>query len=266
MPPHGFTKARAMTPVSQGGAEGRVDELVRARFFPEHGHGFLVEVGAAHPDYLSVSALYRSLGWSVLGVEPNPEFYELHRARGHDVVQYACGDHDEDDVDFSVVDSHGTAYKDGNVSFEAFSSLAIKDAYAKLMDPELSVRTIKVDLRRLDTILREHAPAVDRIDIVVVDVEGWELEVLNGLDFERFRPRVLIVENLFAEAGYRDYMRAKGYALWRHVEPNDVYVAPSEIHLRDRAGKSLAHLSARGKQLQGVLRTRRGRASEPAGV
>lgn len=79
-------------------------------------------------------------------------------------------------------------------------------------------------MRRLDTILAEHAPDVRRLDIVAVDVEGWELEVLDGLSFDRYQPRVLIVENLFTDAAYRRVMRRRGYALWRRVGPNDVYV------------------------------------------
>src|SRR5271165_2783567 len=115
------------------GAEGDVDRKVRARFFPDQASGVLVEVGAAQPDYLSVGASYRDLGWDVVAIEPNPEFCELHRARGHDVLEYACGDHDEDDVDFSVVNSHGAAYRGGQVSYEAWSSLGIKDSYAALV-------------------------------------------------------------------------------------------------------------------------------------
>jgi FkbM family methyltransferase len=239
-----------MSEVAGQGAEGGVDELVRARFFSNGDSGVLVEVGAAHPDYLSISALYRKLGWTVVAVEPNPEFCELHRARGHEILQFACGDHDKDDVDFSVVDSRGTTYKGGNVSYESFSSLAIKDSYAKLVDSDLSVRNIKVNLRRLDTLLEDHAPAIERIGILAVDVEGWELEVLNGLDFERFTPRVLIIENLFAEDRYRDYMRTKGYALWRYIEPNDVYVASSEIRLGDRVKRSVTRLLSRVRRFR----------------
>jgi FkbM family methyltransferase len=242
-----------MREVAGQGAEGGVDEFVRARFFSNRDSGVLVEVGAAHPEYLSISALYRNLGWTIVAVEPNPEFCELHRARGHEVLQFACGDHDEDDVDFSIVDSRGTTYKGGNVSYESFSSLAIKDSYAALADSDLDVRNVKVNLRRLDTLLEEHAPAIERIGILAVDVEGWELEVLNGLDFERFRPRVLIIENLFAEDRYRHYMRTKGYALWRYIEPNDVYVASSEIGLGDRVKSSVTRLSSRVKQFRAGL-------------
>jgi FkbM family methyltransferase len=238
-------------------AEGNVDELVRARFFSHAASGILVEVGAAHPDYLSVSASYRELGWTVIAVEPNPEFCELHRTQGHEILQYACGDHDEDGVDFSVVDSQGTHYRGGNVSYESFSSLEIKDSYAALVDSELDVRKIKVDLRRLDTLLEQHAPAVSHIDILAVDVEGWECEVLDGLDFEKFAPRVLIVENVFADKEYRDYLRTKGYELWRYIDPNDIYVASSELRADDKVKRSISHLATRGRQLGGSLVARR---------
>lgn len=231
------------------GAEGNVDEAVRRRFFPEQRSGVLVEVGAADPAYLSLSALYRRLGWRVVAIEPNPAFCALHRAQGHEILQYACGDRDEDDVDFSVVDSHGAEYGGGRVSYESFSSLGIKGPFAGLIGPDPSISTIKVNLRRVDTLLAEHAPAIERIDIVAVDVEGWELEVLDGLDLARFEPRVLIVENLFADQRYQTYMRNRGYELWRRIAPNDVYVTPSEIRWNDRLARSADRVRAGGRRL-----------------
>jgi FkbM family methyltransferase len=206
-------------------AEGDVDKIVRRRFFPGVGAGrVFVDVGAAGPDYLSISALYRSIGWRVIAVEPNPVYCEAHRAKGHEIYEYACGARDEDDIDFVVVDSHGAEYKKGQVSYESFSSIAIKDSYAALKGG-LDKKTIKVDLRRLDTILKTHAPDIDRIDILSVDVEGWELEVLDGLSMSRYRPRVMIIENLFADEKYRSYMRNIDYALWKSIPPNEVYVS-----------------------------------------
>lgn len=212
--------------------EGEVDRIVRKRFFPEAWPGVLVDVGAARPDYLSMSALYRDLGWRVIAIEPNPVFCEEQRAAGNEVLQYACSDHDEDEVDFEVVDSHGRPCEGGFVSFESFSALAERP-YRRLRD-DLDVQRIKVNVRRLDTILAEHAPDIERLDIVSVDVEGWELEVLDGLTFERYRPQVLIVENLFNEAAYRRVMRRRGYVLWRRRAPNDVYVFSSLLSRGER--------------------------------
>jgi FkbM family methyltransferase len=213
-----------ITQNSQNEAEGNVDRIVREKFFPGHGSGrIFVDVGAARPDYLSISALFRSMGWRIIAIEPNPKFCELHEKKGYDVLRYACGDRDEDNIDFFVVDSHGAKYANGCVSYESFSSLGIKDSYSALND-NLDVQKISVNLRRLDTILKTHAPDIDHIDILSVDVEGWELEVLSGLEISRYRPRVMIIENLFNSEEYRSYMKGIGYSLWQCIPPNDVYV------------------------------------------
>ncbi len=214
-------------------AEGNVDQIIQRRFFAGQGSGIFVDIGAARPDYLSISALYRSIGWRVIAIEPNPVFCDLHRQKGYEVLQYACGDHDEDNVDFFVVDSHGAQYANGEVSYESFSSLGIKDSYASLKDG-LDKRKIQVNLRRLDTILKIHAPDVEHLDILSVDVEGWELEVLRGLSMEKYKPRVMIIENLFNEKEYREYMRSIGYVLWRRIPPNDVYVRSELIKRIER--------------------------------
>jgi FkbM family methyltransferase len=220
---------------NQNRAEADVDRYIRQRFFPNQDTGVFVDVGAANPNYLSISALYRSLGWTVIAVEPNPAFCELHRKLGHEVLQYACGDHDEDGVEFSVVDSHGNQYENGFVSYESFSSLGIKDAYARIK-PNLDVTKIKVNLRRLDTILATHAPAVDHINILSVDVEGWELEVLAGLDLQKFKPDVMVIENLFNDDQYRLHLRDRGYLLWSFLAPNDVFIRSDLNTSRRRRG------------------------------
>ena len=203
-------------------AEGDIDRRIAERLFKGRA-GVFVEVGAARPDYLSVSAHFRTLGWRVVAIEPIPEFCELQRAAGNEVLQYACGEEDRDDVDFTVVDSHGSEYEGGQVSYESFSSLGIKPNY-RTLKPALDTKIIKVRLRRLDTILREHAPDIGQIDVLAIDVEGWELEVLNGLDFVRHRPRVMVIENLFTDMHYEEYCDARGYDLWHYSPPNDVYV------------------------------------------
>jgi FkbM family methyltransferase len=208
--------------------EGDVDLVVSENFFPDPRlRGTMVEVGAAKPDYLSVSATFRSRGWRVLSIEPNPYFCQPHLDRGFEVIECACGDADQDDVSFFVVQCNST-YHGGKVTNESFSSLGIRGRYADLMKSAGGLigetTEIKVKVRRLDTILSEHAPMPSEIDLICVDVEGWELEVLNGLSFDLYRPRVLIIENLFQDESHVDYMAQREYLLWRRLEPNDVFV------------------------------------------
>jgi hypothetical protein len=72
--------------------------------------------------------------------------------------------------------------------------------------------------------MASHAAEVAEIDILSADVEGWELEVIQGLSFSKYKPKVLILENLFNDVAYVEALKAKGYSRWAHIYPNDVYV------------------------------------------
>jgi FkbM family methyltransferase len=208
-------------------AEHDVDRIVREEFFPGDGIGVLVEVGAARPDYLSISASFRELGWKIIAIEPNPEFCAAHRALGHDILQYAASDSEEDDASFFVVNSNGADYMGGDVSFESFSSLGILGKYSELHETvkaTTDIKAIPVKVRRLDTILATHEPDLKKIDILAIDVEGWELNVMRGLTLNRYRPKVIILESLFEDPEYISYMNARGYKRWLRLDPNDIYV------------------------------------------
>jgi FkbM family methyltransferase len=205
--------------------ESDIDRIVYEHFFAGR-NGVFVDVGAARPDFLSISALYRGKGWRVIAIEPNPEFCDLHKKAGHEIVQCACGERDEDNVDFTIVDQHGGDYLGGKVSYESFSSLGIKKEFSQLKS-DLDTKIIKVNVRRLDSLLGSLTPHVGQVDILSIDVEGWEMEVLDGFDSKQYRPHVMIVENLFCSPQYVSRLNDEGYVLWRRYFPNDVYVSSS---------------------------------------
>jgi FkbM family methyltransferase len=51
----------------------------------------------------------------------------------------------------------------------------------------------------------------DKIDAMFIDVEGYELEVLRGLDFERWKPQFFLVEWNIGEDELFPFMESKGY-------------------------------------------------------
>jgi FkbM family methyltransferase len=201
-------------------AEDKADRVLRKTFFRRQVRGVMVEVGAAGPTYLSMSRHFRESGWRVIAIEPNPHFVAQHRAAGFDVIPVACGDHDEDGVDFEIV-HQPAAYAGGEISYESFSSLKVKDSY-RTHNPVIRPETVKVNMRRLDTVLEQEN--VSTLDLLSIDVEGWELEVLAGFSLERFRPRVVIMENFNRESAYVSYMQRRGYRLHSEIFPNQVFV------------------------------------------
>lgn len=63
------------------------------------------------------------------------------------------------------------------------------------------------------------------VDFLSVDVEGWEIEVMKGLDTTRHSVGVIVLENLMHEASYTEYMRSIHYKLDMKIEYNYVFTA-----------------------------------------
>ena len=64
---------------------------------------------------------------------------------------------------------------------------------------------IRVPARTLTAILDE--AQVQHIDLLSLDVEGSELQVLKGLDFDRYRPRYMLVEAYFFREEIEAFLR-----------------------------------------------------------
>ncbi|TCL00602.1 FkbM family methyltransferase [Shimia isoporae] len=211
-------------------AESDIDIHLLNHYFAQRPNGrthVLVEIGAASPEYLSIGAGFRKAGWRVLSVEPNPIFAEQHRRMGHEIYEFAASDSDADEVDFYLVNLHGIEYQSGEITYESISSLGIRPEFQVQLDDlsdKASVERIKVRQRRLDTILATAAVEVAHIDLLCIDVEGWEMEVLGGLDFEKLAPSVIVLENFGNSSIYRDRIGALGYVLIEKFPPNEIFV------------------------------------------
>jgi len=221
-------------------AEGDVDVLVRDTFFPDVASGVLVEVGAASPDFLSLGNSFRGCGWRVISVEPNPIFAEKHRALGHEIQEFACGEEDRDDVPFFLAQAKnlGFQYRGGEISYESFSSLGIRGDFKKLFDTladRFTTQEIRVKQRRLETIL-EAIEDLAQVDILCIDTEGWELECVKGFPFDRFKPKALIIEDFFGRTEIDELLGSHGYVRWQRLTPNNVYVLSEAAFMPQQRG------------------------------
>lgn len=204
-------------------AEFGTEKLVREKYFPDTNYkGVMVEVGGGKPEFLSMSKHFKDSGWRAIVIEPNPIFIELHRLVGNEVYPYACSD--EDCIkEFEFVKTHAP-YEGGMVTFESFSSFKIKQRYLDICGFERSnmdIKTEKVQARRLDSILEELH--IDSVDFISIDVEGWELEVLKGIDTEKIKCNLFVVENFTNDQSYRDYFKSLGYKLDDKIKYNEFY-------------------------------------------
>ena len=203
-------------------AEFDIDDIVKdqySRFFKSK--GILVEVGAAHPEILSFSKIFREDGWRCISVEPNPYFVEFHKKVGNEIYPYACADYIEENANFQI--TKWRYPEDGDLTYESFSSINIKQEYIdKEGDPGF-IQNINVNITTLDLVLEE-AKLEQEIDILIIDTEGWELEVMKGFNHTKYNPKVVILENYIHLESYNDYMDLIGYKLDKTVEYNYIYI------------------------------------------
>jgi FkbM family methyltransferase len=159
--------------------------------------GFFVEAGA-FDGFLQSNTYYfeRIKGWSGLLVEPVPELYEECRRErpGSVVVQAALvpPELEGHTVKLTVASLmslvHGA--QGSPQADRAHASAGTRGGREPNYD-------IAVRGSTLSTLLDE--VGAPKIDLLVLDVEGYEPEALSGLDLERHAPRFLLVEMLQPE-------------------------------------------------------------------
>jgi FkbM family methyltransferase len=198
------------------------EKLVR-EFFQGDDSGFYVEVGANHPTDGSQTWHLEQHGWTGVLVEPQPDLaaFLVTMRKTAKVFPVACTSPDNAGQMMSL-------HVDG-----ARSGLN-RERMAPGSNTEY---VIAVPTRTLDSILEE-AQAPAPIDLLSVDVEGHELEVLSGFDFQRWQPLLLLIEDHVGTLQTHRFLKARGYRLIRRFGNNGWYVS-DESKAQPSAGDRL---------------------------
>jgi FkbM family methyltransferase len=146
--------------------------------------GFYIDIGAGHPVFDNVSFAFYLRGWHGVTVEPNPWLAELSAAvRPRDIrVQSLIGETAGEATYYLVEDFHGLSTTVEQHAQRAQSALGKKSKAAT------------VPVTTLRDLCGQHAP--DEIEFLKIDVEGAERAVLLGGDWQRFRPKIVVLEAL----------------------------------------------------------------------
>jgi FkbM family methyltransferase len=206
-------------------AQAREDVLLhRALRSVEPTDGFYIDVGAYHPFLDSVTQHFYGLGWHGINVEPSPSlFAPFADQRVRDVnLQVAVTDH-TGEVAFHEVEGQ-------------LSTLESKFAN-RHSEAGLATRTYTVSATTLRDICSRHTEGRE-IHFLKIDVEGHEAAVLRGMDFQRFRPWILVIEatepNNLAAPTFQEWdadVRAAGYRFAYTDVLNRYYVADEHAEL-----------------------------------
>lgn len=175
-----------------------------------HLGAYVVDVGCNHPERFSNSYFFEKyFKCNVIAIDPIEEFGELWKKFRPDATFIATAlGKEESIVTLNIPEQHA-------VYDDMFSSVAGKNS--KIGKTECLQR--KVPCTTLASILNKYQ--LNEIAILSIDVEGFEVDVLQGIDFERALIRCLIIENntksFYGSEEIRTYLKSKDYIFYSRI-------------------------------------------------
>lgn len=195
------------------------EDIVIHKLFPRSfKNGTYVDIGAFHPYYFSNTAYLWLKGWSGINVDANPhsiELFEKSRPRDTNVLGAVVSTKvatSQRSVPIFIpgkhIDTMGTCDE----------KTATERGYPKTIEvPALTIQNI---LDRLNG---------KEIDFLNIDIEGLDQVVLSELDFKRFRPKVICIEDYASDiptvmkSETTTRMLSNGYDFKYRLGPSSVF-------------------------------------------
>lgn len=153
--------------------------------FGDQKEGFFVEVGCIDGRCFSNTLTFEERGWKGMCVEAHAGYIELlKKNRPNSIICHcAAGETDEDAIFY--------ANARGSLStLDKTSEARWQRDYAPYFSGFEEQQVKKV---RLSTLL--DAYQISEIDVLSLDIEGYEVEAMKGLDLSRHRPKVMVIES-----------------------------------------------------------------------
>jgi FkbM family methyltransferase len=191
-------KEVVLDPVFNSFSDGHTDILVDLLLGCK-ADGHYVDIGAHDDEFPNNTHRFYARGWSGINIEPQQEPFEnLRKARLRDInLQAAISDHTGKMQFLKVGSDHRASTLERRV-IKRYSKLGKRGNLC-----EVNVTTLK-------DVFDKHAKWP--IDFMSIDVEGHEMKVLQGNDWSRYRPTVILSETSFdGEGKIARFLKDRGY-------------------------------------------------------
>jgi FkbM family methyltransferase len=159
------------------------EDIILARVFSDVENGNYLDVGANHPIIDSVTKYFYDNGWSGINIEPlKREFKMLMEDRPRDINLNICVGETNTTIEFVVVENRSGWSTADPTQIEKIQR-----------DLELKKTVVSVEQKTLNEILNNNY--LSELHFLKIDVEGSELNVLQGIDLNNNRPWVVVIES-----------------------------------------------------------------------
>jgi FkbM family methyltransferase len=185
-------------------------DVIAYLYLKEKKDGFYIDIGANDGITGSNTYALEQMGWKGVCIEPQPDiFKKLKYFRKCDCYNAALSSVSGENLEFLRV-------KNSN-ALSGFSEW-ITDENKKKIDESGVFERINITTKVFDDIMKNY-PGIKTIDFISLDVEGYELPILNSINFSKYSFQFITVEEnghgneinaLLSKNGYKYLMRAGG--------------------------------------------------------
>ena len=167
--------------------------------------GFFVDIGAHDGISLSNSYLFEKLGWRGICIEANPRtFATLQQNRQCNTYNLAIYSKNIGHTNLTISSSDCSVLDTLEVN--------LTSTHRERMQGYGALEKVSVPTATFDEVMQNH-PEVSHVDFLSLDVEGGELEVLRGIDFDKHSFGVMTIEHNHTESKelVRQFLEERGY-------------------------------------------------------
>ena len=190
--------------------------------FLNYDNGYFIEIGANNGVNQSNTLYFEKFrGWRGLLIEPHPKlFSQLQKNRSHNstCINAACTSFSfkNDSIRMMYSNLMTTSLEDSNILPNSTEHALLGAKYLVGQPSEFTAKSTTMQQ------ILEGLNAPNRIDLFSLDVEGFEFEVLSGINHEIFRFNLICVETSDIPR-MKSFMAKINYELVKQVTHHDLF-------------------------------------------
>jgi len=173
-------------------------------------NGFYIDIGAHHPFLYSNTYFFYKKNWRGINIDAMPGSMKLfNKFRPKDINL-------EKAISFSKEKKKYFIFNEP--ALNTFSEEVAKERNGK--KNYKIVKIVEIETATLKEILDTYLPLNTEIDFMNIDVEGYDFEVLKSNDWDKYKPKIILIEignNNLEEILNNPivlYLKEKGYILF----------------------------------------------------
>lgn len=196
-------------------SEAGQDMLVKDNFFKNQKSGFFLEIGAF--DGIEGSNCYhfeKFMNWEGIAIEASPlQFKKLKKNRNCKLMNIAIGSENKQVEFYEVVE--------GFTQMSGINNLNFKDSFEKIKKKSNSkINKINIECKTFEKLVLSD----QIIDLISIDIEGNESDVLKTINFDKYKIKVIILENNTPkELSYLKFFKEKNFYYFDRVGMDEIY-------------------------------------------